>query len=270
MTVTIVGDVQTDNRVLIAVDGLAAESPAVDRVQSIRRVAIVSDDSFNVTVRGTAGIGVADPLVVVDREAPFGAPVQYVVSWVRTDGSTGSAMSDPVFLSADYPQLSDPFTGEHVDATVETWPQIAWTYGTVVMDVHGTGDAVPQPVVISGPQQAGQSSLGIRFDAHNVGGPVRLRTLLRSGRVILLRAPCATVEGYFAVQNLTETRVTQDAADPRRRVTLEVVHVGPPDTFLPATLPTLADLAAFEPGTLADLAGDFETLRDIAVADLGL
>lgn len=270
MTVTIVADVQTDNRVLIAVDGLEDEVPAVDRIQSIRRVAIVSDESFNQPVRGTVGIDVADPLVIVDREAPFGAPVQYVVSWVRTDLTLGTVMSDPVFLSADYPRLSDPFTGEYVDCTVETWPQVAWSYGTVVMDVHGTGVAPPAPVVISGPQQAGQSTLGIRFDAHNVGGPARLRSLLANGRVILLRAPCPTVEGYFAVQSLAELRVTQDPADPRRRVQLDVVHVGPPDTFLAATLPTLADLAAFEPGTLADLAGDFATLRDIAVADLGL
>lgn len=268
MTVTITATVQTGNRVLLAIAGLSSESPDIDRILEVRRNAVGADPVFSGPVRGTQDLDVTgDTVVIIDQEAPFASPVSYSVTWVREDLTTGSEQSNYVILTAPYPRFSDPLTGDYCDFTVEQWPTIEYEYGSVVVNVHGARS--PSPVVVTGPPSAPTSQIVIRFDPVSAGGPLRLRELLRSGAVLLLRAPCATVEGYFSISSLSETRLTNDPSDRRRRVTLAVTHVTAPDLFLSAGAPTLEELADFEPGTLGDLASDFPTLRDIAVADLG-
>ena len=265
MTVEVGAVVQTRQRVLVTVTGV----PAGGAVLEVRRQAWTSDPVFSTTVRGTGGTPLeGDPVVVIDHEAPFGAPVAYSAVWRTAAGVVStSALSPAVLIEVNYPRISDPITGAHAEMTVETWPTLDVETGTVVLDVHTY--AGPAPLVVAGPARAAASQLVVRLDPGQAGGPVALRALLETGRGVLLRAPLPTIKGYLAVTRWAESRITQDPRDPRRRFTLDVRIVSPPEGGTAAAQSTLTDLAAAVPDTLTDIAATWPTLRDIAVADLG-
>ena len=261
---TITATVQAGLRVQLVIEDLP---PTATRVLSVRRIAFTADPVFTGPVRGTLDLAPAEPLIVADVEAPIGSPVAWVVSWINADRSIGTATTVTITLTAAKPRLSDPVTGEYVEGTVETWPSIDVETGTVVLDVHTRRGA--RAIVVSGPPKAGSSQIVMRLDPSDAGGPRQFERLLAAGRVLLLRAPCPTVEGYLAVTSYQIARVTNAASDARRRITANVRHVSAPDTITPAQAATLTDLATVEPGTLFDISTTWPTLRDIAVADLG-
>jgi hypothetical protein len=255
---------QTGRRVAVTVSGLELEAPAVDYLTLWRD----DLDHDRTGVRGFVDVEApaSGTFVAHDYETPLARPVYFVLEVTREDGTRAEYVAGPVTLASDYPIVSNPVTGEHVELTLETWTDVAREGRGSVVAVH---DRV-YPVVVSGIMAGPTSAPVMRTDTRQAGR--ELRSLLAGGQVVHLRVPELEVEdAYFAVTAHTETRVTNRGTDPRRRHTVAVAHVSAPLLEVPAMGDTLDDLAAAfpPPSTLADVAATWGTLVELAAADLG-
>ena len=213
-----------------------------------------------------------DTFVVVDNEAPFGVPLVYTLTQTYADGTTSTVESNEVILTGvELPWLTNPITGEGVDATIADWPELSYPGRQTIVDVSGRS----APLVISDVRGTPTSELVVLTRTRDQ--LVRLRHLLHTGDVVQVRPVCGAVEAaYLAVGEVTETRYRPagDGAgsDWRRLVTLAAQAVDQPTPRIPAVGDTLADLAAYVPTTLADLAtafGEDATLLTIAQTHVG-
>lgn len=250
----------------------ATDVPVAPGTATLYRVA----DGQRVAVRGMlATPTTAAVFVVNDYEAPFGVPLTYVLALAYTDGTTEEVESGPVTVEAASAWVSHPITGQGVALTIADWPEFTYTSRQTVVPVAGRA----APIVVSDVRLAASSSLVLLTRTRE--DLAALRGLLDTGDVLHVRAPCPAVEeAYVAVGDVVETRVKPTSrdldpkpagADWRRLLTLTVQAVDRPTPGIAAYVDTLADLAAYVPGTLADLADAFgpdATLLTIATTNL--
>lgn len=247
-----------------AVTATAGE-PNLSSLSLVREV-----DEIRSPVRGAQGIPNDPDMVVIDNEAPFGKPIRYIYIKTYADGSTVETVSNVVELTTDLPWISHPITGVGVQATITEWTDLTYAARQTIVAVAGRA----RPIAISDVRLAPSSDLTLLTKTRDA--LTELRGLLALGDVLLIRPACDAVEGdYLAIGDVTETRVnpTGDGAgsDWRRLIKLEAQAVDIPDTAIPAIGDTLADLAAYVPTTLADLATAFganATLLTIAQTDV--
>lgn len=222
-------------------------------------------------VRGAQDLPPAnDALVFNDNEAPFGKPVTYVLVKTYTDGTTAEVSSDAVELTTVLPWISHPITGVGVTATITDWPELNYAARQTLVAVAGRS----RPIAISDRRIAASSELVMLTKTRTT--LMDLRALLGTGDTLLVRPPCEAVEGdYLAIGDVSEARIKPNGegagSDWRRLVTMAAQVVDAPDTTIPAVGDTLADLAAYAPGTLAELADAFgagATLLTIAETNL--
>lgn len=238
----------------LLIDAVAASAyePAISTVSLMREV-----DGVRSPVRGAQNIAApGSDLVITDHEAPFGKSVTYVFVKSYTDGTTGETVSAPVVLTTARPWISHPITGVGVTATITEWSELAYAARRNVIAVAGRS----RPIAISDRRLAPTSQVTMLTKTRS--DLLALRTLLGLGDVLLVRPVCDAVEGdYLSIGDVTEARVkpTGDGAgsDWRRLVSMDAQAVDIPDTSIPAVGDTLADLNAYVPTTLADIATAF-------------
>lgn len=241
-------------RVLIAVTGLTlGDAIAVYRIVDGARTALrvsqndsVSDTSF----------------LVVDAELPFGTPVQYVA---QVNGTDHFSTTNTYTLTGGKVAATDAINALACEVKIIAWDRKGRSRQSSVFQVDGRNIAVLGP--LADPES--DVTFFLEADAANE----QFEQLLDNctGGVIQLRQPggYAGIDGYYAVTQADEVRWSQDGSDPRREWTLHLVEVAQWPTDLPAAAWTLQDIYNhYGPsGTLADLAADYATLLDIALAD---
>lgn len=254
-------------KVQITAEGITGDTMTLYRAVAGNRFPVRG--ALNAPPTGTA-------MVWVDHGAPFGVPVQYVL--VEQDAATETeteTVSNQVTLLSSAPWITNPITGEGVEITIETWPELTYAARQTLVDVSGR----PAPIVVSDVRSAAAS--GMTLLTRTREQLYALRDVLASGDVLQVRPVCGAVETeYIAVGTVTESRYREKSglhatlpagSDWRRRVALDVQIVEQPFPQIPAVGDTLADLAAYVPTTLADLAEAFgpdATLLTIAATDL--
>lgn len=263
MAITITAVEQLDRRVAVTVAGLSTAVPAVDSLILYRD----DLDQPRAVVRGFLDyVPTADGFVAFDNEAPLERPVFYTLATTRSDGTVvEQTTAAPIMLSAAYPVVSEPVSGDGVDlSAIVTWPDLEREGRATVIDVVDR----PDPIVVSSGLSSPSSAPVLRVDT--IVARRALRTLLESAQVLQIRDPHPDVEdAYVAVGKVTERRLTNDPTDPRRAVLLEVRHVSAPAIGIASGGDTLDELNDAIPGTLNDIAAAFPgTLLDIAAADL--
>lgn len=224
------------------------------------------DGATETAVRGAVERPLTDSpgTVVYDREEPLNRPFAYVLRYVDADTGAVAVYSEWLTVAASLPILSDPITGEPVDVTVVEWPEVKRSARSSVFDVAGRDT----PYVVVDRMGGASSSPVLRTITPTQRAA--MRALLQTGQTLYLRSACAGLDDtYMLVSSVSEVRITNRAADIRRRWNCEVFNVAMPDPSITATGDTLADLAAAVPGTLADIAATWDTLLQIAAADLG-
>jgi len=207
----------------------------------------------------------ASSAVVRDREYPISRPFLYVLRYVdAVDGQVTLYSNWIEPAERELPRISNPITGEGVDATIVQWPDLTSDSRASVFDVDGR----PEPYVITAPMSSPTSQMVLRtLDATSWR---TLYALLRRGQVIQVRASVPFVDdAYVLPSRYVMSRMTNRAADTRRIHTLDVTQTGQPSPNIVASGTTLQDLAdAYPGGTLADIAADFDFLYEIAAAPL--
>lgn len=203
--------------------------------------------------------------VVRDREYPISRPFLYVLRYVdAVDGPVTIYSEWIVPEQRELPRISNPITGEGVDATILTWPDLVSEARSTSFDVDGR----PEPYVVVSPMQAPTSQLVLRtLDAATWRA---LYALLRVGQVVHVRASVPFLDdAYVLPRRYVLSRLTNKAIDTRRIHTLDVQQTGQPSPNIVAGGTTLQDLAdAYPGGELADIAADFDFLYEIAAAPL--
>lgn len=256
-------------RIVVTATGLAAEGGTLRIYREV--------DGTRVLLRGAVDVEVTgDTMVFLDYEAPFGVPVDYALIQTGSTGTvTGSGTPAPVTLMVASPWLTNPVTGSGVALTIQDWDELSFRARQTIVDVAGRA----APVVVSDVRSLPSSTLVVltrtRADLS------ALRDLLNLGDVIHVRAICGAVENaYLAVGDVSETRITarslktdprQAGSDWRRSVNLTVQEVEAPALTIAPIADTLADLNAYVPTTLQDIATTWpapDTLLTIAQTNL--
>jgi hypothetical protein len=241
-------------RILIAVTGLTpGDSVAVYRIVDGARTALRAsqDDSVSDT-----------SFLVVDAELPFGVPVQYVAQVSGTDYFSTTATYT---LPGGKVAATDAVNALSCEVVISSWDKRARTRQSSTFQVDGRN------IAVLGPLADPESDVTFFLDT-DVGNEQFEQLLTNAtGGVIQLRQPggYAGIDGYYAVTDVDEIRWSQDGTDPRREWTTHLIQVAQWPTDLPAAAWTLQNIYDFygPSGTLADLAADYATLLDIAIAD---
>jgi hypothetical protein len=214
-------------------------------------------------VRAGSDPSVTDPSFLrVDAELPFGVPVSYVVS---INGLETSTPPVTYTLPGGKVALSDAVGGQAAEVVVLAWPEK--TYGRDSSTFRAGGRNIAR----LGDLVGASSTMELHVETTSaVEGVLALLHGATEGIVqVRQTGGYDRVDGYLAVLSAVERRFSQDGSDQRRTIALDVLEVEAWAPALEAAGYTLQDLADTYTGqTLADIAGDFATLLDIAQAEL--
>jgi hypothetical protein len=241
-------------RVLLTVTDLSLG----DTVQLYR---VVGGD--RTAVRAGADNAVDDPSFVrIDAELPFGVPVSYVA--VVNDDFEFSTSSVTYALPGGKVVVSDAITGNAVEVVILAWPDKTYERRAAVYRVGGRNVAVVGDY--------GMFTGDIEFYTELTSTRDELVDLFASATegVIQIRQPGGYdgIDSYVAVLGVTERRFSPDGSDQRRTHLVRAAETEGWAPALEATGYTLQDIAdAYDGLTLADLAGDFDTLLEVAQGD---
>lgn len=255
MVVAIATDVQDvyPPRVLVSVTGLTlGDDIAVYRQRGATRT-LLRD--------GTADDVDDTSYVRVDTEQPFGVSINYVAV---VNGTTEYASAPlTVTLTGGKVALSDGITGTAAEVVIVAWPAREWTPPGSAFRAGGRNYAVTGPL--------GQASGTVELFTETTSAADQLELLIRTATqgIVQVRQPGGydRVDCYWRTMALREVRHSQDGTDQRRRWTLTILEVNAWAAGLAPTGFTLFDLSeAYD--TLQEIADEYATLLDIAVADL--
>jgi hypothetical protein len=245
-------------RVLVSVTGLDGEVIFVYRVVA----------GVRTEIRGGFGVAADPAFLALDAELPFGVPVHYVVTVNGTEYSTVSATYDlPDGPQQSKPAFSDAITGQAAEAIIMSWPDKDYGRDSAVLRLASGANAVVQGPV-------GQFTSTLTLVTETLSSRNNLETLLHNatGGTIQVRQGGAYsgVDCYLNVLSFKLSRFSQDGTDERRIFVMEVAEVERWAYGLLTRGYTYADLDALYPAgtTYADLAADYATYLDLAVADL--
>lgn len=243
-------------RNLVSVTGLVAG----DDVEVYREVA-----GARTLVRAGSATDVSDPSFVrVDAEFPFGVPVHYVA--VVNGADAASAGPDTYTLPGGKVALSDAITGLAAEVVVLSWPDKTRERDATIFRV-GTDTGASRNVVVA--RGLSQPTGVLDLVTQTASALDQLVALLAGAtqNIVQLRQPGGyhDVDMYAAVVQAVTRRWSQDGTDERRITSLTYAEVDGWSAELANAGYTLQDIADVYAGqTLADLAGDYATLLDIA------
>ena len=217
-------------------------------------------------VRGGVEVEPAtDALLLVDVAGELGRPLVYVVETFT--GSTVAAQVSAAPVTIPDPGrhvLSDSLTGEAVlvQVVADQDERETSSRGSLLQPI---GRARPIPVYDV--RESDKGTLRVYCDASTTADLV---DLLADGRPVVSRHPFNgdDLPGMEVLYVTSAKRARRSRAGDRVWE-LEYQVVDLQDPRLPTSLVTLADLAAYWPGTLADVAADHTTLLGLAQDDLG-
>jgi hypothetical protein len=201
--------------------------------------------------------------LVLDAELPFGVPVSYVAVVNNTTEYATSAVT--YILPGGKVVLSDAVTGLAAEVVILAEGDKTYDRQSARFRV-----ASGRNVVVA--NAWGQFEGSYDIFTETTSSRDQVMTLLENATeaVIQVRQPGGYdgLDAYWAVDQATEKRFSQDGSDERRIITLQVAETEPWAFELEARGYTLQDIADFygASGTLADLDADFPsgTLLDIA------
>lgn len=240
-------------RVLLSLTGLTI----TDEVELFRQVA-----GERTPVRAGA-VTATDPSVLrTDAELPFGVPVTYIA--VVNGATEYSDGPDTYTLPGGKVALSDAISGTAAEVVITAWPEKAIERVSTVFQVGGRN------VVVAGAR--GMFLSEVELYTETTSSRDNLEALLDAATSATIQVRQGGgydgVDCYVSVTTDTERRFSQDGSDPRRLWALRVAEVEGWAADLEARGYTLDDIATVYTGlTLADLAGDYTTLLDVAEAD---
>lgn len=241
-------------RILITVTNLTP-----GQTVSVERTAV--GDSTRAKVRQADEVTVTDPsLVLLDAEEPLGVALTY---HLIINGAEVASVG-PITATISKAALSDAISGSAAEIVILAWPDKSRDSSASVFKVGGRN------IVVSGSR--GQFTSEVTIFTETELARQSLLALLDSAtqNILLLRQPGGYygVDAYLSVLSDTESRFSQDGSDERRTWKLDVAEVGPWAVSLPVQTFTLQDIADTYVGlTLADLANDYATLLEVAIAD---
>lgn len=178
-------------------------------------------------------VSIIDPTVLAfdDLTPPLGRQLVYTAT-AGSDSATSSVIS----VSSPLPIISDQAGGSPVQATIYDWPELDYNSQTTVMRVPGRAD----PIVVLGVEEYPTSTITIV--TLTTADLAAFRSLVASGQLLLVRAPCPSVEtALFVITTRKEQRITKKGDDWRRLHVCDISHVAsigvfPSSTQFPATL----------------------------------
>lgn len=203
---------------------------------------------------------------LTDHTAPLGVPITYSMTVVYATSTTEVAAAPVTITGTTGCYLTDPATATTLPAEISTWPDRQRAARQAALEVGGR----PDPVVLSDVHSTptGTWTLISRTDAYTAA----LTALLTGSAVAILRTqPGSSIADVTAaVGQITEHRYTDDGADQRRLVDVEIQEIAPlPATALPLDA-TLGGLAVYQGvSTLADLALLRPTLAQLSQIPVG-
>lgn len=256
MVVAIAADEQDvfPPRVLVSVTGLTAgDDVSVYRVVSSARTAVRAGSTTDAP--GAAWL-------TLDAELPFGVPVSYLAI---VNGVEYSTAADTYDLPGGKVVVTDAITGQAAEVVIGAWPEKDHARPSTEFVVGGRN------VVVAGSVAGFRGE--VEFLVQTVSSMENLVQVLRTATqgIVQIRqaGPYADVDCYVSVLGFRRRRFSQDGSDEKRLVVVDVLEVEAWAPALEARGFTYADLEdAYTPGgTYADLAGDFATYLDLALAE---
>lgn len=208
---------------------------------------------------------VADALLLVDVAGELGRPLVYVVeTYVGSAVATQVSAAPVTIPDPGRHVLSNSLTGEAVlvQVVADQDERENATRGTLLQPI---GRARPIPVY-----DVRESDRGVLRVYMDAAASADLVDLLADGRPVVSRHPFNgdDLPGQEVLYITSAKRARRSRAGDRVWE-LEFQVVDLQDPRQPTSLVDLADLAAYWPGTLADIAADHTTLLGLAQDDLG-
>lgn len=206
----------------------------------------------------------AEATVVVDAAVPLGVSSRWVMTGALGESvASGTVTVSPPAVAGYLPGgclLSRPETGDYVAVALVEWPTRDFQSLGKAVDVPGRRDRIWVADVEQMPEVSPTLLTVTGDDAAALNG------ILSDGSAVLFRAPCPQYDdAAIVVTSHTERRISRQS-DARTHA-LDGFETEP-DLSVRAAGDTLDMLHAAEPGTLADIAARWDTLQDIAAADL--
>jgi hypothetical protein len=212
---------------------------------------------------GSASPTPGNSYLVTDAELPFGVPVGYVA--IVNGGARYATSLVTYTLTGGKVALTDAITGLAVETVIMAWDKTTYDRQATVYRVGARN------IVVSSDLGQFEADITVYFTSDTANDQFLELLAAATESVIQIRQPggYAGVDAYVAVTSAERARFSQDGTDPRRTWTLHCVEVDGWAPTLEATGWTLQDIYDHygAAGTLADLAGDFATLLDVAQAD---
>ena len=241
-------------RVLVSVTDLTLG----DSVELYRSVA-----GTRTPVRAGSSAAVDDPsFLVIDAELPFGVPVAYIAVVNGVELATAAVTYT---LPGGKVVISDAISGDAVEVVIWTWPVKTYQPQASVFRVGGRN------LVVSGDLGQYTTQLELYVETDTARDNVLALLAATTEGLFLIRQPGGYngVDAYYGYTGVVDVRMSEDQADERHLITVDVVQVEAWAPDLQARGFTYADLAAAYAGlTYADLAGDYATYLQLAQADL--
>lgn len=230
-------------RTLISVTGMASEdivAATIERQLGTDRTAVRAATAVDVTGD--------DVLLRIDAEQPFGVPVTYIATLTDVTGGQWELVSGSVTSTVDKDVISDAVRGVGAAVRLKAPFDKARTRDAAQFNVNGR-------IIVVGKRRSSPSTTAtVRTESEADGDALDAALADATEGVILIRARTALsrLDGYYALLDDDESPTWYDAY---RLWTLDLVKV--------EAWPDVLEAAGF---TLADIADNFETLRDLSDA----
>lgn len=198
---------------------------------------------------------------VVDAELPFGVPVTYVAVVEGTEYTAGPATHT---LTGGKVALSDAITGLSAEVCILAAGDLSRTRDAARFRPGGRN------VVVSRPLSGRAGAYDLYTETTTAYDNLMALLAAATEAVVQIRQPggYAGVDAYLAVDDVTETRWSQDGTDERRIVTIQFAETEAWPDDLAATGFTYQQVEDFYSGlTYADAEGDYATYLEAEVAD---
>jgi hypothetical protein len=203
-------------------------------------------------VRAASGIDVTGQatLLRVDAEQPFGVSLNYAAVLTDVNGSQWTVYSGPITSTVSSDVISDAIRG--VGAAVKVESPLGWKRDRDATQFNING----RIVVVGKPRSARSGTLTVRTETDDAGDALNELLDNATEGVILVRKQTSLprLDGTYALLDDSEDPNWYDAY---RWFALNVVKSDDWPNVMEAagfTLQDIADIAAFFPGTLLDIA----------------
>lgn len=200
---------------------------------------------------------------VVDHEAPLNEPVTISVQVGDQPSSEWVSVTDTI--PSDYPLISDPLLGNHMEVTIQSWPD--WAYERAGKTVEISDSRFP--VIIDGFERGATSTLTLIHNRDTESARI-LQQVLRDKSVLRVRPSCPGLPAAWVSVRGRSRRRFSARTDSAQVDVLDLIHTDMPDRGQEAIGSSLQALHDAVPTTLAAISARWPNagLITISLADL--